>query len=142
MMLYIEKIEANRHATGEGSSVNYDISIKPNSLQEKDGRQMLVADYRVTINYLSPSIGHLNFEGKVEVEKNGDLSKEYADWCNDKPSTGLYNELVNSVMLGVAPLALLLSRSIDLPPAVPLPGVEITEDRSGAGHHDEYAYHG
>lgn len=95
-------------------NINYDFSLEqPHVVKSKSGGDdIIMVEYKFSIVYTNPSVGYLRYHGEVDlnIEENGkNLSEER------------HNEIANIVMLNVLPLALLSSRSMGLPPAVPLP---------------------
>lgn len=115
-------------------NINYDFSLEqPHVVKSKSGGDdIIMVEYKFSIVYTNPSIGYLRYRGEVDlnIEENGkNLSEEQ------------HNEIANTVMLNVLPLALLSSRSMGLPPAVPLPHPpagnfnkqQQTDDRKGYG---------
>lgn len=107
-------MQPEEHKKYHHININYDFSLEqPHVVKSKSGGEdIIMVEYKFSIVYTNPSIGYLRYRGEVDlnIEENGkNLSEEQR------------SDIANTVMLNVLPLALLSSRSMGLPPAVPLP---------------------
>lgn len=124
----MNKIESARHVPMEelpryrNINVNYDINLKnPSVVKTYPGQEnVLRIEYSVTINYLNPTIGFIRFEGYCD-HAGSDVPKAHDDWEAGQPDMNIQNEIANSVMMRIVPMAMLLSQNLNLPPAVPVP---------------------
>jgi len=81
-------------------------------------KDVIRVEYRLAIVYSNPSMGYLRYRGEVDctLEKEKELTNAQR------------SEIAHNIMLNILPLALLSSRSMGLPPAVPLPSPPIEKE--------------
>ena len=112
-------------------NINYDVNLKnPSIVVEKTpfgDRSVLRVEYSFTINYLSPNIGHIRFEGVSDYYSEEDLKSLKEKWDSGNAPGDVQNELANSMVGNLAPLALLLSKSLGLPPSMPVPVINFQQ---------------
>ena len=112
-------------------NINYDVNLKnPSIVVEKTPfgeRSVLRVEYSFTINYLSPNIGHIRFEGVSDYYSEEDLKSLKEKWDSGNAPGDVQNELANSMVGNLAPLALLLSKSLGLPPSMPVPVINFQQ---------------
>ena len=112
-------------------NINYDVNLKnPSIVVEKTPfgeRSVLRVEYSFAINYLSPNIGHIRFEGVSDYYSEEDLKSLKEKWDSGKAPGDVQNELANSMVGNLAPLALLLSKSLGLPPSMPVPVINFQQ---------------
>jgi hypothetical protein len=124
-------------------NINYDINIRNTTLLERSTvfgkKDVLRIDYAFSINYLSPNIGHLRFEGSAEYFSPGtDLAKLKSEWDSRRAPPEVQNEVANNIIVNLAPLAMTLSSSLGLPPSIPLPSLSFQKKKETRFTH----YHG
>jgi hypothetical protein len=112
-------------------NINYDVNLKnPSIVVEKTPfgeKSVLRVEYSFTINYLSPNIGHIRFEGLSDYYSEEDLKSLKEKWDSGNAPGDVQNELANSMVSNLAPLALLLSKSLGLPPSMPVPVINFQQ---------------
>jgi len=112
-------------------NINYDVNLKnPSIVVEKTPfgeRSVLRVEYSFAINYLSPNIGHIRFEGLSDYYSEEDLKSLKEKWDSGHAPGDVQNELANSMVGNLAPLALLLSKSLGLPPSMPVPVINFQQ---------------
>ncbi|MDO8724886.1 MAG: hypothetical protein Q7J35_02320 [Candidatus Methanoperedens sp.] len=112
-------------------NINYDVNLKnPSIVVEKTPfgeKSVLRVEYSFTINYLSPNIGHIRFEGVSDYYSEEDLKSLKEKWDSGNAPGDIQNELANSMVGNLAPLALLLSKSLGLPPSMPVPVINFQQ---------------
>ncbi len=112
-------------------NINYDVNLKnPSIVVERTPfgeKSVLRVEYSFSINYLSPNIGHIRFEGLSDYYSEEDLKDLKEKWDSGKAPGDVQNELANSMVANLAPLALLLSKSLGLPPSMPVPVINFQQ---------------
>ncbi|MDP2840785.1 MAG: hypothetical protein Q8O17_00730 [Candidatus Methanoperedens sp.] len=112
-------------------NINYDVNLKnPSIVVEKTPfgeKSVLRVEYSFSINYLSPNIGHIRFEGLSDYYSEEDLKSLKEKWDSGNAPGDVQNELANSMVSNLAPLALLLSKSLGLPPSMPIPVINFQQ---------------
>lgn len=112
-------------------NINYDVNLKnPSIVVERTPfgeKSVLRVEYSFSINYLSPNIGHIRFEGLSDYYSEEDLKDLKDKWDSGKAPGDVQNELANSMVANLAPLALLLSKSLGLPPSMPVPVINFQQ---------------
>ena len=112
-------------------NINYDVNLKnPSIVVEKTPfgeKSVLRVEYSFTINYLSPNIGHIRFEGVSDYYSEEDLKSLKEKWDSGNAPGDVQNELANSMVGNLAPLALILSKSLGLPPSMPVPVINFQQ---------------
>jgi len=106
MRAYMRPDEMKKH---HNININYDFVLKEPVITEDNIR----FEYNFGIVYTNPSFGYLRYEGEVDCTKTVETIKDI--------TAELKSEVSSMVMLNVLPMALLSSRQMGLPPAVPLP---------------------
>ena len=117
----ITKTESQAHLRPEeikkhkNINITYDFSLEePRMVKSKTGGDDIIrVEYKFSIIYTNPSMGYLRYQGEVDCPKGSEKVENITD--------DLRNEIATNIMLNVLPLALLSSRSMGLPPAIPLP---------------------
>lgn len=108
-------------------NINFDINIKNPILVEQKTpfgeKQVIRLEYALSINYLNPNIGYIRFEGSTDYYQEGELEDLHKQWTAGSAPPQVQNEVANTMVSNLAPLALTISRTMGLPPAVPLPSV-------------------
>jgi hypothetical protein len=114
-------------------NINYDVNLKnPSIVIEKTPfgeKSVLRVEYSFSINYLSPNIGHIRFEGLSDYYSEEDLKELKEKWDSGNAPGEIQNELANSMVANLAPLALLLSKSLGLPPSMPVPMINFQQSQ-------------
>jgi hypothetical protein len=147
----ISKLESARHVPLEelqkyrNINVNYDINLRnPSAVKvAMVPEKVLRVEFAVTINYINPSIGFIRFEGFCD-HVGGDADKIVKAWDAGTPDTAIQNEVSNNMMSRILPLAMLISQSLCLPPAAPLPVINFQKpgETGETGEKDKFdAYH-
>ena len=131
-------------------NINYDINIKNSSIVERKapfgGMQVLQVEYVMAINYLSPNIGHIRFEGSADYRPPDGfkltLQEIKEKWDSGAAPPEVQNEVANSIMHNIAPVAMILSQRLGLPPAVPLPNINFQAKNDAGKTEFKSYYHG
>src|SRR3990170_6148306 len=112
-------------------NINYDVNLRnPLVVVEQTPfgeKSVLRVEYSFTINYLSPNIGHIRFEGVSDYYSEEDLKSLKEKWDSGNAPGDVQNELANSMVGNLAPLALILSKSLGLPPSMPIPVINFQQ---------------
>ncbi len=110
--VFMHPDEIQKHKT---INIAYDFALEePKIIKSKTGgKDTIGVEYKFSIIYTNPSMGHLRYQGDVVCPENVTKPSDVTD--------ELRNEIAHTIMLNILPLALLSSRSMGLPPAVPLP---------------------
>ncbi|VVB84586.1 Uncharacterised protein [uncultured archaeon] len=113
-------------------NINYDVNLKnPSIVVEKTPfgeKSVLRVEYSFAINYLSPNIGHIRFEGLSDYySEEEDLKELKEKWDSGNAPGDIQNELANTMVANLAPLALFLSKSLGLPPSMPVPVINFQQ---------------
>jgi hypothetical protein len=108
-------------------NINYDINLRNpqiSTTQTPAGETTtLKVEYAFSINYLNPSIGHIRFEGNAHYYSKEDLEEVKKQWDSGNPPVAVQNEIANTAVVNLAPLAISISKTMGLPPAVPIPTI-------------------
>ncbi len=112
-------------------NINYDVNLKnPTMVVEHTPfgeKSVLRVEYTFAINYLSPNIGHIRFEGISDYYSEEDLKGLKEKWDAGKAPGDIQNELANTMVANLAPLALTLSKALGLPPSMPVPVINFQQ---------------
>jgi hypothetical protein len=112
-------------------NINYDVNLKnPTMVVEITPfgkKSVLRVEYTFAINYLSPNIGHIRFEGISDYYCEEDLKELKERWDAGKAPGEVQNELANTMVANLAPLALTLSKALGLPPSMPVPVINFQQ---------------
>ncbi len=112
-------------------NINYDVNLKnPSIVVERTPfgeKSVLRVEYTFAINYLSPNIGHIRFEGLSDYYSEEDLKDLKEKWDSGKAPGEVQNELANNMVANLAPLALFLSKALGLPPSMPVPVINFQQ---------------
>jgi hypothetical protein len=133
----LTNVESKVYSTSEdirkykNININYDVNLKNPSLIAHNTpfgeKSVLRVEYTFAINYLSPNIGHIRFEGVTDYYSEDDLKALKEKWDTGKAPGDIQNELANTMVANLAPLALLLSKSLGLPPSMPIPVINFQQ---------------
>lgn len=151
MSFQVKEIDSKTFVGPEGArqhksiNINFDINIKNPLLMEQKtpfgDKQVIRLEYALSINYLNPNIGYIRFEGSTDYYQEGNLEEIQKQWTSGSAPPAVQNEVANTMVSNLAPLALTISKTLGLPPAVPLPAVNFQgrqQKKSEAPTH----YHG
>lgn len=107
--------------------VKIDTNSTVTSVNEVSTREADI-DFRIAISY--GSLGVLKIEGRLIFE--GDASTLAREW-RDKHSmpTEMANEIHTAILHSCIPETVILARDLGLPPPIPLPKVNIQEQKKG-----------
>jgi hypothetical protein len=112
-------------------NINYDINLRNPTLVAQNTpfgeKSVLRVEYTFAINYLSPNIGHIRFEGLSDYYSEDDLKDLKDKWDSGKAPGDVQNEIANTMVTNLAPLALLLSKALGLPPSMPVPVINFQQ---------------
>ncbi len=112
-------------------NINYDINLRNPTLMAQNTpfgeKSVLRVEYTFAINYLSPNIGHIRFEGLSDYYSDDDLKDLKDKWDSGKAPGDVQNEIANTMVTNLAPLALLLSKALGLPPSMPVPVINFQQ---------------
>ena len=138
-------IEPNAVRQQKGISINFDINIKNPELVVQNTpfgeKQIIRLEYALSINYLNPNIGYIRFEGSTDYFQDADLEALHKEWTAGSPSPVVQTEIANTIMSNLAPLAMTISKTLGLPPAVPLPSINYKGKEKEKPEEPSY-YHG
>ncbi len=127
------KLSAERKKAAKGKiDINNNVTIK--NIEEsdlalgKDNQNVLRFIFEFTSKY-EPNIGNILFEGELLYLEEPKKSKEIlSSWKKDKKiPKELMAGLLNTILTKCNVQALILSQEVNLPPPIPLPKVQITE---------------
>ena len=117
-------------------NINYDVNLKNPVivLQETPlgEKSIMRVEFTFAINYMSPNIGHIRFEGASDYYSDEDLEELKTKWVAGEAPGNLQNEIANSMVSNVAPLALLISKTLGLPPSMPVPVINFQQAQEQA----------
>lgn len=113
-------------------NINYDINLKNPSIVIEETpfgeKTFLRIEYAFSINYLSPSIGHIRFEGLSDYYNKDENLKDLKEkWEKGNAPIEVQNEVANIMVTNLAPLAMTLSKTLGLPPALPIPAINFQQ---------------
>ncbi len=133
----VTAVESKTYSNGEdirkykNININYDVNLKNPSIAVErtpfGEKSVLRVEYTFAINYLSPNIGHIRFEGLSDYYGEEDLKDLKEKWDSGKAPGEIQNELANNMVANLAPLALLLSKALGLPPSMPVPVINFQQ---------------
>ncbi len=113
-------------------NINYDINI--GKIERRELKTFLgVADtlavhFTVRIDF-QPEIGFIEFKGFLNLYLSKEkLEETYNAWIKRKPPEDINNEVLNAIIYNISSLAMEISKSLNLPPALPIPKVEISHN--------------
>ena len=129
----VHKIECKTFVGAEAArqhksiNINFDINNKNPQLVEQNTpfgqKEVIRVEYALSINYLNPNIGYIRFEGTTDYYHEDNLESLHTQWTSGSAPSGVQNEVANMLVNNLAPLALNISKTLGLPPAVPLPAI-------------------
>jgi hypothetical protein len=142
--IYVDPEEVRKQ---KNVNINYDINLKNTAIVLKQTpfgeKKILRVEYAFSINYLSPNVGHIRFEGYSDYYSDeDDLNKIKSDWDAGKAPSNIQNQIANTMVSNLAPLAVTLSSKLGLPPAMPLPAINFQQKQAGKPEKVETMYHG
>jgi len=127
--IYVKPEEIKKYGS---ININYDINLRNPTVESHKTpfgeTPVLRVEYAFTINYLNPSIGHIRFTGNSDYYNNKkDLEEIRKKWNEGKPPVEVQNEIANTTVTNLAPIALTLSRVLGLPPSLPIPTINFQQ---------------
>jgi len=126
-------------------NINYDVNLKNPSIVVQHTplgeKSVLRVEYTFAINYLSPNIGHIRFEGLTDYYSEEDLKALKEKWDAGNAPGDVQNEIANTMVANLAPLALMLSKALGLPPSMPVPVINFQQAQQKKKEEPTY-YHG
>jgi hypothetical protein len=147
----VNKIDSKTFVDAEAArqhrsiNINFDINIKNPSLVEHNTpfgqKQVIRVEYALSINYLNPNIGYIRFEGVTDYYQEDELEDLHKQWMSGSAPSGVQNEVANMLVSNLVPLALTISKTLGLPPAVPLPAINFQGKQQKKSEEPTY-YHG
>jgi len=127
-------------------NINYDVNLKNPTIVVQSTpfgeKSVLRVEYTFAINYLSPNIGHIRFEGLSDYYGDEDLKALKEKWDSGKAPIEVQNEFANNMVANLAPLALLLSKALGLPPSMPVPVINFQQAQQQKKKEEPTYYHG
>lgn len=126
-------------------NINYDINLRNPTVVTQSTpfgeKPVLRVEYTFAINYLSPNIGHIRFEGLSDYYSEDNLKELKDKWDAGNAPGDVQNEIANTMVANLAPLALLLSKALGLPPSMPVPVINFQQQAQKKKEEPTY-YHG
>ncbi|OYT61388.1 hypothetical protein B6U67_05895 [Methanosarcinales archaeon ex4484_138] len=126
---YISQEEFRKY---QNININYDINLRNPRVSTIDtpfgDKETLRVEYAFSINYLNPSIGHIRFEGSASYTGEN-LEEIKKNWDSGKAPTTVQNEVANTTVTNLAPLAISISKNMGLPPAIPIPKINFEKQK-------------
>ncbi|MCX9015252.1 MAG: hypothetical protein OIN89_10790 [Candidatus Methanoperedens sp.] len=126
-------------------NINYDVNLKnPSVVVQKTPlgeKSIMRVEFTFAINYMSPNIGHIRFEGASDYYGEENLEELKTQWEAGKAPGNIQNEIANTMVSNVAPLALLISKSLGLPPSMPVPVINFQQAQAQAQKKEEPTYY-
>lgn len=138
----INKIELKSYNYGKfgNVSINQELKMaKPPMIVEQSTpfgiKNILRVEYQLNINYISPSIGYMIFEGFVDcIDSDSDIIRN--EW--DNPNNTIVNQTktncANAIFQNIIPIALLLSNRVNLPPVIQMPMIDFSNQKKKEEH--------
>ncbi len=147
----VTQVESRTYVTSEevrkqkSININYDISLKNTTILPKQTpfgeKTVLRVEYAFSINYLSPNVGHIRFEGYSDYYSDEEnLTRIKSEWDAGKAPPDVQNQIANTMVSNLAPLAVTISSTLGLPPAMPLPNINFQQQKKPAPV--QTTYHG
>ena len=136
----VTQVESRTYVTPEevrkqkSININYDISLKNTTIIQKQTpfgeKTVLRVEYAFSINYLSPNVGHIRFEGYSDYYSDEEnLTRIKSEWDAGKAPPDVQNQIANTMVSNLAPLAVTISSTLGLPPAMPLPNINFQQQK-------------
>ncbi len=136
----VTQVESKTYVTPEevkkqkSININYDISLKNTTILQKQtpfgDKTVLRVEYAFSINYLSPNVGHIRFEGYSDYYSDEEnLTRIKSEWDAGKAPPKIQNQIANTMVSNLAPLAVTISSTLGLPPAMPLPNINFQQQK-------------
>jgi hypothetical protein len=136
----VTQVESKTYVTPEevkkqkSININYDISLKNTTILPKQTpfgeKTVLRVEYAFSINYLSPNVGHIRFEGYSDYYSDEEnLTRIKSEWDGGKAPPDVQNQIANTMVSNLAPLAVTISSTLGLPPAMPLPNINFQQQK-------------
>ena len=136
----VTQVESKTYVTPEevrkqkSININYDISLKNTTILAKQTpfgeKTVLRVEYAFSINYLSPNVGHIRFEGYSDYYSDEEnLTRIKSEWDAGKAPPDVQNQIANTMVSNLAPLAVTISSTLGLPPAMPLPNINFQQQK-------------
>ncbi len=126
-------------------NINYDVNLKNPSVVVQETplgeKSIMRVEFTFAINYMSPNIGHIRFEGASDYYSDEDLEELKTKWESGEAPGNIQNEIANTMVSNVAPLALMISKSLGLPPSMPVPVINFQEAKAQAQKKEEPTYY-
>jgi len=132
------KIEAEKKEVGKGN-VNINNNVTIENVEEKDlslgsqKQKVLNFTFKFTSKY-DPDIGNINLSGNVLYMEDSKKVKEILDeWKkNKKLPKDIMTKILNVVLNKSNVEALVLSDHVNLPPPIPLPKVQVGQEKANS----------
>ena len=128
-----KKLSAERNESAKGKiDINNNVTIKEvqqdNLSLGKDKQDVLKFIFEFTSKY-EPSVGTILFEGELlYMEEQKKVKEILASWKKDKKvPKELMAGLLNAILSKCNIQALILSQEVNLPPPIPMPKVQISQ---------------
>jgi len=136
----VTQVESRTYTTPEevrkqkSININYDINLKNIAILPKQTpfgeKTVLRVEYAFSINYLSPNVGHIRFEGYSDYYSDEEnLTRIKSEWDAGKAPPDVQNQIANTMVSNLAPLAVTISSTLGLPPAMPLPNINFQQQK-------------
>ncbi len=136
----VTQVESKTYTTPEevrkqkSININYDINLKNIAILPKQTpfgeKTVLRVEYAFSINYLSPNVGHIRFEGYSDYYSDEEnLTRIKSEWDAGKAPPDVQNQIANTMVSNLAPLAVTISSTLGLPPAMPLPNINFQQQK-------------
>jgi len=98
--IYVDPEEVKRQ---KNVNINYDINLKNTAIVPKQTpfgeKTILRVEYAFSINYLSPNVGHIRFEGYSDYYSDeDDLNQIKSDWDAGKAPSKVQNQIANTMV--------------------------------------------
>lgn len=127
-------------------NINYDVNLKNPSVVVQETplgeKSIMRVEFTFAINYMSPNIGHIRFEGASDYYGEENLDELKTKWDSGKAPDNIQNEIANTMVSNVAPLALMISKALGLPPSMPVPVINFQEKTQAQKKKEPTYYHG
>jgi len=123
--IYVDPEEVKRQ---KNVNINYDINLKNTAIVPK---QTPFGEKTI-----------LRVEYAFSYSDEDDLNQIKSDWDAGKAPSNVQNQIANTMVSNLAPLAVTLSSKLGLPPAMPLPAINFQQKQAGKPEKVETMYHG
>lgn len=144
----INKTESRRHIALEelprikNVNIRYDVNLNnAEVVKTSESHEVLRVRFVVSIDF-SPSLGYMRFEGFCDYSAPINLQQVKKDWDAGKANPDINDEVSNSIFIRLAPLSMLISQNMSMPPTLPIPSAQSNRSQPAVADDKFDQYHG